>query len=185
MQSAFIKYYQNIVGHATTKYRVGSVVDPGIWEGHVGRSVALYSCQSNKKIDSNYKRYLFTMELSAETNKKILALYSWDVEKDSEGKFLKIDTELLQNTEYPLSAAKREILLHDIYDFQVTNRLSNLYPNRINKSGYKDISSVRIFVKLGEDAENQYTNDFIFANKSIYGDWDSFFPKIDESKIVV
>ena len=43
---------------------------------------------------------------------------------------------------------------------------------------------VRLFVKLGEDAETQYSNDFIFANKSIYGDLDNLFTGVDEDNII-
>ncbi|MDR2426923.1 MAG: prepilin-type N-terminal cleavage/methylation domain-containing protein [Endomicrobium sp.] len=189
------KYYQTVPGAATTKYKVnGGAVDPGIWEGHVGRTVAVYSCVENEKIDKNYKRYLMTLEKSTETAKKMVVLYSWDANLDSNGKFLKIDSESMQNGNYNKSdaslpgggssRAQREVLLHDVYDFQVTARLSNLALNRITDPDFENIAVVRLFVKLGEAADAQYSNDFIFANKAIYGNIDSFFTGINESYIV-
>jgi prepilin-type N-terminal cleavage/methylation domain-containing protein len=188
------KYYQSVTGNATTKYRVNGVVDPGIWQGHVGRTVAVYSCVENEKTDAIYKRYLMTMEVSSETAKKIVVLYSWDVVSESGGRFKKINSEAEQEATYKKSDAllesggdlnaKREVLLHDVYDFQVTPRLSNLALNRIIDDDYADIAVVRLFVKLGEEADAQYSNDFIFANKSIYGDIDSLFTGINTANIV-
>ena len=74
--------------------------------------------------------------------------------------------------------------MHDVYDFQVTSRLNNLAVNRIVREEFAKIASVRLFVKLGEDAETQYSNDFIFANKSIYGDLDNLFTGVDEDNII-
>jgi prepilin-type N-terminal cleavage/methylation domain-containing protein len=189
------KYYQNITGNAaTTKYRVNGVVDPGVWQGHVGRTVAVYSCVEPKKKIEEYKRYLMTMEVSTETAKKMVVLYSWDVVSGTDGKFAEINNEATQESVYKKSdvllenggslRAKREVLLHDVYDFQVTARLSNLALNRIIDDEYAEIAVVRLFVKLGEEADAQYSNDFIFANKSIYGDIDSLFTGIDVNNIV-
>lgn len=188
------KYYQNVAGNATTKYKIGSVVDPGIWEGHVGRSVAVYSCIASEKIPANYRRYLMTMEVSTDTvKKKMVILYSWDVVYEN-NRVKPIADELTQESIYKRSDfelqgggplhAKREVLLHDVYDFQVTSRLSNLAVNRIVREEFAKIASVRLFVKLGEDAETQYSNDFIFANKSIYGDLDNLFTGVDEDNII-
>jgi len=186
------KYYQSVSGNATTKYRITTTnasgvtsidIDEGIWQGYVGRTVSVYSCVENEKIDSNYKRYLMTVESSTETAKKMVVLYSWNVVLTGNGEFTEINASN-QDTVYRKEYAQREVLLHDVMDFQVTNRLSNLATNRIILDKYANTAVVRLFVKLGEDSEAQYSNDFIFANKSMYGNVDNFFTGINESNVV-
>jgi prepilin-type N-terminal cleavage/methylation domain-containing protein len=199
------KYTEVRDSNATTKYRYLTCTtahthdvatcystdpDPGVWKEHVGRSVAVYSCIDSNKSNDNYKRYLMTKELNEETGRQMVVLYSWPVHDD---KFPPL-TALEQETLYKETAPNvtREVLLSDIKDFQVTPWLSNLYINRIKHPRYENIALVKLYVQLGEQGEDmQYSNDLVFANKSIYGDIDGdkdgiggFFERFNENTIV-
>lgn len=178
------KYFQPQAPGTGTGWMIGgssSNIDPGTWAGHVGRTVSLYSCVEKEKKDENYKRYLMTMEVDEDSGNNVVALYSWPL---INGSFVKIVDEYDQKSKYSMSAwktdpnATREILLSDVEDFQITTWLSNLYVNRIKAAKYEDISVVRLYIKLGEDSDAQYSNDMIFANKSVYGNTDSFFESL-------
>ncbi|MDR1195686.1 MAG: prepilin-type N-terminal cleavage/methylation domain-containing protein [Endomicrobium sp.] len=184
------KYNEVLTRNTTTQYyyydydKYKYITDQGKWNGHVGRAVSLYSCIENEKIDVNYKRYLMRMELDDETKKNIVVLYTWDAKSHATGGFVKINNEDEQKNNYDTNAAIRDVLLSDVIDFQVTTWISNLYPNRIKVAKYENISVVRLYVKLGEDSDAQYSNDMIFANKSIYGTSDNFFSSTDDWNVV-
>ena len=186
-----IKYTEKRPSNATTRYCTqnhrnvnphnATCIDPGVWNGHVGRSVAVYSCVDNleKKV-VDYKRYLMRMEVDHDTGHKIVVLYTWPLIDD---KFVHVDDAVAQENLFPFDSSelKREVLLSNVKDFQITTWPSNLYFNRIkNDNRYKDIAIVRMYVQLGKDAALQYSNDLVFANKSIYGDIDrSFYTDFD------
>jgi len=190
------KYTEDRDANATTRYKYytcttehthgascASAIDDGVWTGFVGRSVAVFSCIDKDKEAENYKRFLMKMEPNAETGRKMVVLYSWPVRSDHYT--YPALTELQQIADYPETTATREVLLSDVKDFQVTGRLSNLYINRIKHPRYEDIALVKLYVQLGEQGEDmQYSNDLVFANKSIYGDIDgTFFEKFNEDNI--
>ena len=194
----FKKYTEVRDTPATTQYRYCTIVhdhadgaacsfvtDSGEWKNHVGRSVAVYSNIERDKSDINYKRFLMRIEPSEDGMKKTVVLYSWPPHDMS---FPPILTEADQLALYSFDdCEKREVLLSDVKDFQVTGRLSNLYVNRIRYPRYEDIAVVKLYVQLGEKggADFQYSNDFVFANKSIYGDIDgTFFVAFSSNNIV-
>lgn len=174
------KYDASKPGGTTTRYKVATgVTDPGTWDNNVGRAVSLYSCVESVKSDGNYRRYLMQME-DAENGNRVVVLYSWKLIGD---KFVDVSSST-QDTLFPQNSYEsREVLLSDVADFQVTTWLSNFYPNRIRIPKYANISAVRLYVQLGEDSDAQYSNDMIFANKSVYGDLDSFFVDINASNV--
>jgi hypothetical protein len=131
------------------------------------------------------------MEKDTQTGKKMVVLYTWPLPS---GSFKPIPDEAMQISTFSLpdpipnpwnlAIPTREILLGDVKDFQVTARLSNLYFNRIRYAKYADNAIVRLYVQLGGEADLQYSNDLIFANKSIYGDVDgTFFISFDHNRI--
>jgi len=78
----------------------------------------------------------------------------------------------------------KEVLLQNVIDFQATSRLSNLYAARIIKPEYENIAVVRLYIKLEDDNYTQYTNDLIFANKSLYGSIEKYFLDFNPDNVV-
>jgi prepilin-type N-terminal cleavage/methylation domain-containing protein len=167
--------------------------DLGHWSGFVGRNVSVYSCLTNDKLNQDYRRYMFRLEISTITNFGEIALYEWKLINDQQ---VTIDNYAQQVAIFGPSGVgvkqpyipseglgDKEIVLRNVIDFQVTPRLSNLYMARIVRTGYSDIAVVRIYVKLEDDNYTQYTSDLIFANKSIYANTDSFFTVFDKLRI--
>ena len=162
-----------------TAYKISGGSDPGNWLGSVGRSVTVYSCVAAEKKDENYKRYTMLRESNESSGNFDVVLYEWDIIKDSTGKYLN-----LLDTHYSSSNyVKREVVLRDVEDFQVTQWLSNLYSNRIIKTPFDKTAVVRIFVRM-IDKSSEYTNDLIFTNKSVYGNIDTFFVAFSSNNIV-
>lgn len=168
----------------TTRYKYsGSNVDEGLWEGWVGRAVSVYSSTDGKK--EEIKRYMFKLrDKEGQTERKEVALYEWPA-RYLDGNLMQIKNHSDQVRAYGESTAISVPLLENVIDFQVTSRLSNLYVNRIIVKKYENIAVVRLYVKLEDDNYTQYTNDLIFANKSLYGDISKYFVEFDYNKIVL